>query len=596
MASQMIYILDGTEIVPENAKDIGISMDWSNQDKAIENELNVDSIKLSREAKNIVLNHILSYGVFQGIPLTIQIENVSLEYYVDLTSRPKLSGEGDGNIEVKIKKRKSFEWFKGNADVLSFEAINKKSTISTFNVPYMIVRDNQEIMLITMAISTFSMAKALAEGIRELAELTAETTDVAGPTTGVGLGLAAGFPPALVSTVNNGIDLGKIIAFVLRVVVRIILLAAILFAIINMIKRMMDIIFPPVHNLKASTFLTLLNAGCAHLGFSFQSSILSGTYAPLALLPVPLIDESPSIWDTLFASAFTTSFNKGYPTANDTTPTLGSLIDAVGDMFNARIRVEGNVVRLERRDFFRATSAKNVSNTLNLQNIRENEFTYNTGDAWKRHYIHYQKDLSDTHTMDRMKGVNSEHSTEPINILADDLINIKGLLDVNIPFAYAARKDKLNIIENAVLPLAKLADKVTGIFGGGTSFISKIKARVGVVQISQQHFGTTKILYQFGGKQPSNYVDFLKGDTLYQLFHFIDEVDRNFKRIFNATMQFSSQDFAALQDNNYVFDETGNELELLNFDWINENKTAEIEYAVDASSENTNVRTDKISG
>lgn len=593
MAVEMTYILNSTQIVPDNADDIGIKMDWSNPANSIENELTVDSVKLSRKAKKIVLDHIDNVGIFQGIPLTIQIENVSLEYYIDLVASPKLSGEGDSSIEVKIKKRKSFTWFKDNADVLSFEAINVKSAINTFNVPYVVIRDNQAVMLITMTISTFAMVKTLAEGIERLAESVADLIEALGPTPSLGVGVGFAGPVVVASV---GSDTGDISALVIKVIVRIILLAAILVAIINMAKRILDIIFPPVHNLKGSTFLELINKGCNHLGFTFQSSILSGVFAPLAVLPVPLIDGNQSIWDTAFFSAFQTSFNKGYPTAQDTTPTLGSLIDAFADMVNGEIWVENNIVRLERRDHRLNVSARKVTNTLNLQDVRENQYTYNTGEAFKRYYLHYQTDISDTHTLDNMTGISAEYSTEPVSVVSDDLVNIKGLFDVSIPFSFGSRKKGLNIIEKAVLPFAKITDTVTGVFGGGTSFVSKINGRVGVLQISQPLFTTTKILYQFGGKQPADYIDKIKANRLYLDYHFINEVKFNFKRIYSASVPFSSKDFAALQNNNYILDETNTLLELLNFEWVNKNKTAEIEYAVDAQSENTNVKTVKING
>ena len=163
------------------------------------------------------------------------------------------------------------------------------------------------------------------------------------------------------------------------------------------------------------------------------------------------------------------------------------------------------------------------------------------------------------------------------------------------PFALGARKDGLNFIEKSTLPFAQLADSVTGIFGGGTNFVSSINGRVGVLKISQQYFTITKMLYLSNGKQPSNYLSFIKANTLYSNYHFINEVDKNLKRIYEEEVKFSSQDFEALQNNNYVYNQDGELLEVLDFEWINKGKIAKIRYAVKAL-ENTNTKTILING
>jgi hypothetical protein len=115
------------------------------------------------------------------------------------------------------------------------------------------------------------------------------------------------------------------------------------------------------------------------------------------------------------------------------------------------------------------------------------------------------------------------------------------------------------------------------------------------MQISNAQFSTTKLLYQIGKKQPSNYKDYLNANFLYLKYHKINEVDINLKRIYSAEIPFSSRDFEALQNNNYIYDKEGNLLEILSFDWTNQSKKALIEYA-EAAIEPTNTKTIKIHG
>ena len=113
--------------------------------------------------------------------------------------------------------------------------------------------------------------------------------------------------------------------------------------------------------------------------------------------------------------------------------------------------------------------------------------------------------------------------------------------------------------------------------------------------IGQAFFGTTKLIYQTGGKQASNYREVIGANALYQKYHTINQVKENFKRVYTETIAFSTDQFLKLLDNNYVTDQNGNSLEILTFEWINESKTAEITYSV-LSVEGFNTKTILIDG
>ena len=160
------YSINGNYFRPTNADNIGFKMDWTGD--AREAELTVDAIELETDAKRLVIEHINTYGVFEGLPLTIEVGSLTLDYYIDLTDNPLISGAGDSSIEVTIKRRKAVDYFKEQADGLSFEALNKTNPITLIDVPYLIIKDNQLEMLIMLGISIFTLTKALIEGIEQL--------------------------------------------------------------------------------------------------------------------------------------------------------------------------------------------------------------------------------------------------------------------------------------------------------------------------------------------------------------------------------------------------------------------------------------------
>ena len=161
MAVEALWNIKGIDFRPLNADTIGFKLNFLDEQGNTVNELNTDSIILANKAKEVVLNHISTLGVFEGIPVTVTIDGVTLDMYVDLTENPKISGEGDGTIEVTIKKRKSWKQFKENADALSFESINKTHPIVTTKADYIIVPDNQGAMFISASIGVFVLGKAL---------------------------------------------------------------------------------------------------------------------------------------------------------------------------------------------------------------------------------------------------------------------------------------------------------------------------------------------------------------------------------------------------------------------------------------------------
>ena len=570
------HYINGIEIRPDNAGEIGFKIDFT-QDYNLP-ELNSDSILLSNKAKQLVLDHIEELGVTEGIPYTVVIDGLDpIEYYISLIENPRISSRGDVPLDVRVKRRKSVSNFKTRADDLSFEAINLKSPIPIEIHKYSIVKEDQGVQLIMLTMTLFMFAKELYEGIKGVSEKTSETTSEAIPNT-----------VTVVPSAGVGVKIPGIILAAIKLALQIVYFAAILIQLIILIKKILEILMPPVRNLNVSRIKVLLEKGCEHLGYKFKSNFID-SLPGLTIAPVPLSNPNPSVWEK-YAPLDSTIYSKGYPTALDTTPMLGNLIDAVKLMCNGDMRVEdGNVIRIDPN--LNDTPTTSIKTTLNLQAERSNEWTYNTGEIWKRYIIKGLYDVSDTHTLDNFQKAQKEVSTEPLTVVNEDLVEIKGLVAVDLPFAYGARKSKLNISETALYTLAKFSDKVTSFFGGGGGMSAKIQGRIGVMQISQQQYSVTKLLYAVGSKQPPNYMDIIGAKAFYE-YHKTNQVKENFKKVYTSEIPLSDSKFRAIVNSgNFVKDElTGEDLEILSLSWLDEGFKAEVEYAV-KSSEGDNTTT-----
>jgi hypothetical protein len=371
--------------------------------------------------------------------------------------------------------------------------------------------------------------------------------------------------------------IGALIAYILKLAAQVIYIAALTIALVDLTTQLFALIFPPVRNLRAAKIQELMKKGCEYLGYTFESTLFD-QYPNYTILPVPLIPNRKSYFDFL-PEELTQPYNKGVPSASDTVSTLGTLFTTCEQMFNARTIVYNGQVRFERRDYGQNQVNLQLQPALTIQPDRDDQFSYNVDDIWKRYYIHYSLDQSDSHTLDEIYDfAQAEYSTEPTNVVNYDLVSIKGLNEVDIPFALGQRKAKLNWLEKLAKTFFELADEATALFGGGTNFAAKIDGRVGVMVISQNVFTVTKLLYTSAGRQQQNFMNYVSAGSLWNKFHYIEQIALNDYIIkTDARVRIKASDFVTLLDNNYV-EIDGVSCEILRLEWVDEKTQAVITY------------------
>ena len=554
----MRHFLNDIEIAPRNLQDIGFISDWSG--RPAELQLNVDKIVLPREGKEIIEAHVQQLGVFEGIPYRVEMApGLSVQYYVDLTEEAIYR---DHEIEVKIKQRLGMDSFWEKANGTSFELMRNRGVVFNFiKVPYVIIKDDQVALGLTLGVSLYVMTQQTINAIQQTVALTAAFIQAVTPNATV-----PPLPP-----------LGAILALAIQLAAQIAYTVALLLATVKLAQQFFELLFPKVRYYDACKVKELISKGCQYLGYTFTSTLLD-SLPGLTILPVPLVKQKNSIFDYI-QNDLNFAFTKGYPTAQDTTPTLGALIEAIETQFNAKTKILNGAVQLERRDYWQGVTPNQIVPALVVQDDRVDEYTLNTDEIWKRYYIHYQVDYADIHTLDFYDPTDAEYSTEPTTIVNADLVSIKGLNDVNIPFALGVRKGNLNWLEKTAKALFNLIDTVTGIFGGGTNFAGQIQSRIGVLQIGQQFFGVSKMLYVGSdGKQPAGYVNKISARRIYENFHSINQIQNNdFEIRKSVRCAITNLDFVNLLNNNYA-DVNGELVEVLRVEFLDETCYAEITY------------------
>jgi len=571
----MKHFLNGIEVAPRELVTIGLSNDFTNRQEILEST--ADRIVLPREGREIVLQHIATQGVFEGIPYQMVTNGgVILDYYVDLTENAIFR---DYEIEVTIKRRQGKDNFFDNANGTSFDLMKKQGVnFNYIDIPYVIVKDNQVELALTLGLSIYVLTKELITQIQALSEAVTNVIDSVTPEVGTG-----------VTT-----DPAEVATLVIKAALQLAVVALILIALIKLAQDFLELLFPKVRNFQATKVKELLVKGCQYLGYTFESSLLDGL-SGLTILPVPLVKEKCSFFDFL-QNDLNFAYTNGHPGAPDTVSTLGRLFEVLENTFNARTRVNNGVVQLERRDFWQLTTTNVLQPALNVQDTRQNEYTLNTDEAWKRYYVHYQVDIADLHTLDFFDPTTSEHSTEALNPINADLVTIKGLNDVNIPFALGVRKNSLNFVEKLAKDFLEIIDGAVNTFGGNGNFAAQIQNRIGVLQISQQFYGITKLLYTVAGKQPANYAEIIQAGAIYDNYHQINEIQINdYQVIEGAPLRITDQDFVNLLDNNFA-EINGQVCEILTVQYFDDVSRGEISYKCPFDYANGKVETIEITG
>jgi hypothetical protein len=540
-----------------DVQNIGFKSTFDTQ--IVDLELNVDSIICVNETRKQILDWVAQYGYHVGIPVTISYFTLTFDYYLDLAENPRINSR---EIEVKIKKRKGSDNFFDLSNGTSFELQARQGLVfNTVNVPYVIIPDNQLELGLTLSLGIYSMVQATIQAIKDSAFLIAEA-----------------------SSAVSGVSVALAISAVAKATIQVAYTTALVVALIQLTQRFRDLIFPKVRYFKGMNVKELLKQSCAELGFTFESTLLDSLNG-LTICPTPLVKDKQSIFNFL-QNDLTSAFTNGYPTSSDTVPTPWSLIKALETMFYGRTKVTNGVVRFEEWEYFENLSTLNTVPALNLQDKRDDEYTVNTSEAWKRAFIHYQTDFNDIHTLDNIDPTNAEYGTDNVNQIAPELNLIKGLLDVNIPFSQGIRKSEFNWIENLAFEYFSVIDALTGL---NTSAL--IENRLGVMQISQQFYSTTKLIYLQNNRIPTNYLDIIGAKALWTNYISKMQIQQNgFKIYENAPLLLNFEQFEQILNNNYI---TINNVpcEVISIDFVPYDSKATINYRVPDNYANGKITT-----
>lgn len=549
--AEIRHLINGQDLgEPRDWNDLEITVDWLNKKES--GTINVSDLAFVNEANEYLQQRILDgisggVGVFEGVPYQITVGDPGnptfiFDGYLDLTDGMTVIGGEE--ILTSLKKKKGDDWLNDVADGFSFAYLHEQGVITTSDfvkVPYVINYVPDGLQIIVLSMSIFMMTKELIENIQNLAETIADVTDAATPVVGVSVGLGAGVVTAW--------DLGNFILVTLKTLARIAYIIAITIAIINLIEEVLEQLLPKKREHLGMTFKKMFEKSCQYLGLAFYTDI-----PELDWVHIPRKDKKGG-----------TSGETGFPTNTEPIYTFGDLIRTMKEMFNADYRIKNNIFYFQRKDKFEFPSSYQLPAFFNNQERLLQSFQLNTEEMVSNYNIYWSLDIQDQNTLDVVDGRVFQAITTPVTKINEDFVTIKNITEIAIPFSIGLEKRSLTTVEEIAKDLGSLVDSITGIFGGGTNFESKIEQRIGTLLLSSHFLTNGKVVKMAGSKLANDQREILDSKKLWDNYHFINSFaeyqgeHNQWFRYFEQPVPMTIQEFAVLLENNKATDNEGNE-------------------------------------
>lgn len=575
MAKQNItFEIDGQPSgTPANLPEINLSASWGETDGQDEQEISTSSIEFVLEDAKKLNDHVTQglnggVGIFEGLPYKIGLDGQNIfDGYIDLTNEAQFIE--NERVIAGIVKQGGSDWLNDNADGFSFGYLREKGFITDADysvIPYVLNFRPEAFAVGQLTIAFYLLQKELIQGIKDTADAISDVVEASIPSF-----TALGVPV---------FNIGKIITNSIRLAAQIAYTSAIIIALIRTVTDLINQFFPPVRRYRGMTFKKMFEVGLTYLGLTFQSTIFdSGKWKNARYLP------SKSKRGGLFGN--TDSF--GHPNLNSSLYNFGDFIRVMLSTFNANFKIENGVFVFERRDYWDSLSTYILPDVETNQTARLSEHLLNTDEFVKNYFISLQTDVQDQNTLENFNGTNYQVIAEPIVVNNKKMTIGKGLAQIRPPFARGTRKNDLTVYEKTLLGVAKLTDRVVGIFGGNANLASQIRNRSGMMSLSDDTTTVDKILFMDGEEmeteQPS-------AELLWSDFHFIEsfveiadpvtgDLLHNQYVIKTAEkVDFCLDDWNKLVSNNKFTTIDGKTGEIITIDWDFQTGLANIQYKI----------------
>jgi len=552
-------------------------------------------------------------GVYEGVGLRISgcgtSSNVPLVFfngYIDLAS-PQAKFECD-KVTAPCKETGRVDWLNDICRAIDFNFLAKLSVGALGRivpatdyklVPYCITSIPSYTQEMLLAVSEFMMLKELYDVSKSIAQYIDELI---------------GDTSTAVATV--GAAAGTLIATIARIVLYVVYLFLIIVAIVNMTKSLISGIIQLKKSKAAMRAETHFIRICQYFGLNFSSTILqSGIYRDTTWMPQKNV--IPDLINPLNIFKRPQDESVNFPNnANVHGHYDGNCSDFIATMcqvFNAEIKILGNTLYFERRNYWNNQAVWAMPNTGQVgytQNLPDPNMT-NAGELPSNYLLSFSTDQSELNTLMRYAGTSLACTVSPLTIYDKKRVTHQHGKQILLPCALAKRKQYLTKIEtllngvvnalfgfvNAVTSLINglinAINNAISFFGGNPATLGTIPPlptnifnnRIGWMEVSGDSWSMPKIFIGVASgsdwKIHANNEVNMSANMLFQRFHGIEMATRGNQQLIykNNTFKFCCDDYVKVINNNVVYDPLNRLVKITEFNWDIANEQAtDVEY------------------
>jgi len=583
-------ILDGIETTPPREfQELQIHATFDNDDTQA--NINFSTVSLVNDANEIVKNWFNgNIGITEGMPVQFTVSDgvtyTPLEGSLNWsTYQPKSSVE----CEIGILKEDSLNGFFDRAkgitmlllQELDFNTPGSMPTTMGVNIPYIIKNRKTELEKLELIGVAFVTIKSFIDEIFKFIAIASDIT-------------SAGVIQALVNFAVTSLNL---VILTQRLV--------------NQLLSIQQSLFPFVRYHRGINIKTFLERGCDYMGYTLDVGSFGAFLENVNLCPHKTDEEGLPVG---FLGGGLNVFNNqvsGILKPSDFGYVLSDSFELVNRLAHTKIAIIGTTVKLLPRNdaFWTLAPTYTLPNILIEQTESYNNGTpsYNIDELVGRTVIEYATDDSDLWTLTNVNDSISETIVTPLSINNQKNVQIRGLDNIQIPYALCDRNVTQDELYDLFIELVDLNDfwteklkekfdEFSDILEGALpelqQFLLPISLRDGAMRVENHFFSTPKIVWMEDGKIPIDYVGKIGAIALYNNYHsyksFVQGVknplvpsETNQKKVFrDVTIPFGMSSFNQIINNSYFTDVNGKIGKFTSVKWGTESDTAIVDYYI----------------
>lgn len=494
-------------------KQVREPLDWQNNTlslafgtDSIQPQIETDRFEYTLDGADAIIEHVAKGDIFERLKcqqIYKQGDNtfVSMDGYFDVTDGYEELEPTWGDVErpnrvmIKFKQDESITSFIQQINGVSYGNLVQEGLISSqdYTTIKTVIQKRTNFLEVAIIIVTlYLIQKQIADTIRAIKETIAN----------------------IIATVTGSV-IGSIAGTILSVALAIIQIAyavTLIAILVKLVTQLIELMLPPVVRNQGIKFRTLLEKSCEKFGYKFVSPIeeLDLYYY---LPSKPFSNETNILKDLIPKNVATTV---GIPAVSDYGYLINDFWDLMKRMFHTKIAVIGNEIHLRNAndEFWIKQSDFKFKKSVNFPSKR-----YNTEDLKRTRMMVFATDSNDEWTTENYTGTSYEIITKTKN--EGKKTSITGIDRTDIPLCLPNNKTTTNPVEKLMITLARFADELSKVIGKKSNFAKQIQSnRINVLKVSQNDYGTAKIVPLINNQLPPNHRDLLSAKVLMKKFHF----------------------------------------------------------------------------